>query len=105
VTLFKITTNNQILPIIDDKEYWTAIDWYFYNNGESYKKILTDTLYFVALVEDGRVLAMSSNPTGLAINPENFVGVDDIYLKEVECEVYEPYIIKDKKEMTLYVVR
>lgn len=104
LTLFKIS-NNKIFPIIDDKNDWTNIDWYFYNNGCSYKKIIKDILYFVALAEDGRVFAMSSNPTGIAVNSENFINVDDIFLKKVDDDLYEPYIMKGEEEKPLYVMR
>lgn len=94
--LYAITNDNKIIPI--NKDNWCNIDFYLNNNNCLYKKIISDVLYIVALTEEGRVIATTSNPCGLGVIPQNFVDVDDIFIKDDDV-----YIIKQGKEIPLYV--
>jgi len=99
--LYAITNDNKIIPI--NKDNWSNIDFYLNNNNCLYKKIISDLLYIVALTEEGSVIATTSNPCGLGVISQNFVDVDDIFIKEDENKNSNPYIIKHGKEIPLYV--
>lgn len=94
-TFYKITKSQMVIPM-REMENWTNLDRYLYNDGCCYKKIITDCLYFVALTEEGDIIATSSNPCGLGIIPENFKNVDDVYMKDIDIDLYEPYIVKQR---------
>ena len=98
--IYEITKENRINPI--DEGYCYDIDYYLNNNNGSYKKIIVDYLYLIALTEEGRIIAVSTNPVGLGVVPENFVDVEDIFFKEYENTV-EPHIVKEGIEKPLYV--
>lgn len=98
--IYEITKENKINPI--NGIYCCDIDYYLNNNNCSYKKIIVDDLYLIALTEEGRIITVSTNPVGLGIIPENFVNVEDVYFKEYENAV-EPYVVKEGIERPLYV--
>ena len=99
--LYAITNDNKIVPI--NKVEWSDLDIYLNNKNCSYKKIISDNFYLVALTEEGRVHATTSNPSGLGVIPEHFIDIEDIFIKEEKIEDSEPYIIKEGKEIPLYV--
>ena len=101
LNLYGITNDNKIVPI--NKVEWSDLDDYLNNNNCLYKKVISDILYIVALTEEGRVIATTGNPCGLGVIPENFIDVDDIFIKEDGKGNSEPYIIKQGKEIPLYV--
>lgn len=103
--VFKITNSNQIISVHFDMENWNNLDWYFYNEGEAYKKILTDTCHLVALAEEGKIRAIHSLPIGLGIEPSNFIDVEDILFvpNENNPDLLEPYIVKNNKKIPLYI--
>lgn len=105
LNIFKITNSNQIIPVQFDMENWRELDWYLYNEGEPYKKITTDISHFVALTQEGRVIAIHSLPIGLGIVPENFIDVEDILFvpNENNQDLVMPYIIKNNEKMPLYI--
>lgn len=92
--LFAIMSNNTI------KSITSRNDLHEYIKDEEYKKILTSTLYLVALTKDGKVKCIHGDPTGLGIIPDNFLNVDDVLIK-TDLEI--PYIKKAGKEMSLFV--
>ena len=94
LNIYAFTNKNQIIPINRNKEEWTKLDYYLYNNNCSYKKIITDVLYIVALTKEGRVISTNSNPSGLGVIPENFLNVDDIKIVEIEEYLTMPFIVK-----------
>lgn len=98
--IYVITRENKINPI--NEMYSCDIDYYLNNNNCSYKKIIVYDLYLIALTEEGRIIAVSTNPVGLGVVPENFVNVEDIFFKEYENTV-EPYVVKEGIERPLYV--
>lgn len=98
--IYEITKENRINPINED--YCYDIDYYLNNNNCSYKKIIVDYLYLIALTKAGRIIAVSTTPVGLGIVPENFVNAEDVYFKEYENTV-EPYIVKEGIEKPLYI--
>lgn len=98
--IYEITRGNKINPI--NEMYNCDIDYYLNNNNCSYRKVIVDDLYLIALTEEGRIIAVSTNPVGLGIIPENFVNVEDVYFKEYENAV-EPYVVKEGIERPLYV--
>ena len=98
--IYEITKENKINPI--NEMYNCDIDYYLNNNKCSYKKIIVDDLFLIALMEEGRIIAVSTTPVGLGIVPENFVNVEDIFFKEYENTV-EPYIVKEGIEKPLYI--
>ncbi len=95
--LYKITEDNKIKPIYED-DIMDNIDKYLNNEDYKYKKIISDSLYLVALTEEGTIKSSVLSGIPIGIIPENFVGVDDIFIKEDK-----PYIIKQGKEIPLYV--
>ena len=95
--LYKITEDNKIKPIYED-DIMDNIDKYLNNEDYKYKKIISDPLYLVALTEEGTIKSSVLSGIPIGIIPENFVGVDDIFIKEDK-----PYIIKQGKEISLYV--
>ena len=98
--IYEITKENKINPI--NEMYNCDIGYYLNNNNCSYKKIIVDDLYLIALTEEGRIIAVSTTPVGLGVVPENFIDVEDIYFKEYE-NIVEPYIVKEGMERPLYV--
>lgn len=96
LNVFRITSDNKI---ISSEELENGeLDKYLYNNGCSYKKIVSSTLFLTALTDDGRIIATHSDPTGIGIVPENFMEVEDI------CNINdEPYIIKNNHTKPLYI--
>ena len=98
--IYEITKENRINPI--NGICCCDIDYYFNNNQCSYKKIIVNELYLIALTEEGRIIAVSTNPCGLGIIPENFIDVEDVYFKEYD-NVVEPYVFKEGIERPLYV--
>lgn len=95
--LYKITEDNKIKPIYED-DIMDNIDKYLNNEDYKYKKIISDSPYLVALTEEGTIKSIVLSGIPIGIIPENFVGVDDIFIKEDK-----PYIIKQGKEIPLYV--
>lgn len=95
--LYKITEDNKIKPIYED-DIMDNIDKYLNNEDYKYKKIISDSLYLVALTEEETIKSSALSGIPIGIIPENFVGVDDIFIKEDK-----PYIIKQGKEIPLYV--
>lgn len=95
-SLYKITNDNIIKPI--DDVYKSDLDIYLNNEDYKYKKIISDPLYLVALTEEGTIKLSALSGIPIGIIPENFVGVDDIFIKDDNV-----YIIKQGKEISLYV--
>lgn len=95
--LYKITEDNKIKPIYED-DIMDNIDKYLNNEDYKYKKIISDPLYLVALTEEGTIKSSALSGIPIGIIPENFVGVDDIFIKDDNV-----YIIKQGKEISLYV--
>lgn len=95
-SLYKITNDNIIKPI--DDVYKSDLDIYLNNEDYKYKKIISDSLYLVALTEEGTIKSSALSGIPIGIIPENFVGVDDIFIKDDNV-----YIIKQGKEISLYV--
>lgn len=95
-SLYKITNDNIIKPI--DDVYKSDLDIYLNNEDYKYKKIISDLLYLVALTEEGTIKSSALSGIPIGIIPENFVGVDDIFIKDDNV-----YIIKQGKEISLYV--
>lgn len=95
--LYKITEDNKIKPIYED-DIMDNIDKYLNNEDYKYKKIISDSLYLVALTEEGTIKSSALSGIPIGIIPENFVGVDDIFIKDDNV-----YIIKQGKEISLYV--
>ena len=95
--LYKITEDNKIKPIYED-DIMDNIDKYLNNEDYKYKKIISDPLYLVALTEEGTIKSSVLSGIPIGIIPENFVGVDDIFIKDDNV-----YIIKQGKEISLYV--
>lgn len=95
-SLYKITNDNIIKPI--DDVYKSDLDIYLNNEDYKYKKIISDPLYLVALTEEGTIKSSALSGIPIGIIPENFVGVDDIFIKDDNV-----YIIKQGKEISLYV--
>lgn len=95
-SLYKITNDNIIKPIND--VYKSDLDIYLNNEDYKYKKIISDPLYLVALTEEGTIKSSALSGIPIGIIPENFVGVDDIFIKDDNV-----YIIKQGKEISLYV--
>ena len=95
-SLYKITNDNIIKPI--DDVYKSDLDIYLNNEDYKYKKIISDPLYLVALTGEGTIKSSALSGIPIGIIPENFVGVDDIFIKDDNV-----YIIKQGKEISLYV--
>lgn len=95
-SLYKITNDNIIKPI--DDVYKSDLEIYLNNEDYKYKKIISDPIYLVALTEEGTIKSSALSGIPIGIIPENFVGVDDIFIKDDNV-----YIIKQGKEISLYV--
>lgn len=93
--LYFITKENQVFTLTNfDKD----MDAYLNNNNCKFKKIIYNTLTFVALTFDGKVISTTCDPSGFGIIPENFLNIDDIlFIEEI------PYIIKNNKLLKLFV--
>ena len=98
IHLYKVTSDNKIRPIDDDFK-WNDIDKYLNNNDCSYKKILFSTMNIVALTKDSIVRAVHSYP--VCIIPENYVGVEDIKIEEIDG-LDMPFVYKNGKFIKLY---
>ena len=99
--LYKITLDNKIIPINEEKIFDNK-DLYLNNNNCSYKKIATSQMHIVALTKDGKIRAIHGYPTGLGIIAENFVDVEDITIIENDKED-TPYIFKNNEYKKLYM--
>lgn len=97
VHIYMITTDNKIIPL-GEKEEWSKLDFYLYNNSSPYKKVVTDVLHIAGLTKDKRVVSAYCNPCGIGIDPENFINVDDILIKDEKI-----YIIKVGETKPLYI--
>ena len=95
--IYMITTDNKIIPL-GEKEEWSKLDFYLYNNSSSYKKVVTDVLHIAGLTKDKRVISAYCNPCGIGVDPENFINVDDILIKDEKI-----YIIKAGETKPLYI--
>ena len=97
--LYKVTSDNKIRPIEDNLK-WNDIDTYLNNNDCSYKKILFSTMNITALTNNGEIREIHQYPA--CIIPENYVGVEDIKIEEVNG-LDIPYIYKNNEFKKLYV--
>ncbi len=100
--LYKITSENIILPIENNKE-WSNTDLYLNNNSCKYKKIELSSMHIVLLSNDGNVRAVCGGYPNLGIIADNFVNVDDITIVEDENGIDVPYIYKKKEFKKLYI--
>ena len=94
--VYIIKEDNTITPF-KNKKYWNDLDIYLYNEGKSYKKIITRFNNIVALTSENRVVSVSHFIL-LGIIPENFIDVEDILIKNNKV-----YIVKGGKETPLYI--
>ena len=102
MNLYRITTENEILPIDNNKD-WNNTDKYLNNNNCKYKKIETSKMHIVLLTKEGNVRALCGGYPSLGIIPDNFVKVDDITIVEDENGVDMPYIYKNNEFIELYI--
>lgn len=102
MNLYRITTENEILPIDNNKD-WNNTDKYLNNNNCKYKKIETSIMHIVLLTKEGNVRALCGGYPSLGIIPDNFVKVDDITIVEDENGVDMPYIYKNNEFIELYI--
>ena len=102
MNLYRITAENEILPIDNNKD-WNNTDKYLNNNNCKYKKIETSKMHIVLLTEEGNVRALCGGYPSLGILPDNFVKVDDITIVEDENGVDMPYIYKNNEFIELYI--
>ena len=100
--LYKITSENIILPI-DNNKVWDNTDKYLNNNNCKYKKIETSKMHIVLLTEDGCVRALCGGYPCLGIIPDNFINVNDITIVEDEYGTDMPYIYKNNEFVELYI--
>ena len=100
--LYKITSENIILPI-DNNKVWDNTDKYLNNNNCKYKKIETSKMHIVVLTEDGCVRALCGGYPCLGIIPDNFINVNDITIVEDEYGTDKPYIYKNNEFVELYI--
>ena len=96
--LYKVTNDNKIRPIEDDL-IWNDIDTYLNNNDCSYKKILFSIMNIVALTNNGEIREIHQYPA--CIIPENYVGVEDIKIEEVNG-LDIPFVYKNERFIKLY---
>lgn len=94
--LYKIKEDNTIIPV-KDKENWNDVDEYLYNENNPYKKIITRGSNIICLTIDNRVVSVCFFEL-LGIIPENFIDVEDIYMKE-----HKMYVLKNGEERPLYI--
>lgn len=93
--LYMITKDNMVISL---REFDEDMDEYLNNNNCKYKKIIYNVLTFVALTNEGRVIATTCDPSGFGIIPEHFIDIDDIlFIEDI------PHIIKDGKTMQLFI--
>lgn len=93
--LYMITKDNMVISITDSDD---NIDKYLNNNNCKYKKIIYNILTFVALTNEGRVIATTCDPSGFGVIPEHFIDVDDIlFIEDV------PYIVKGNETRPLFL--
>ena len=102
MNLYKITTENIILPI-DNSKTWNNTDKYLNNNNCKYKKIETSKMHIVLLTKEGNVRALCGGYPSLGIIPENFLNVEDITIVEDEHGIDMPYIYKNNEFIELYI--
>ena len=102
MNLYRITTENEILPIENNKD-WNNTDKYLNNDNCKYKKIETSKMHIVLLTEEGNVRALCGGYPSLGIIPDNFVNVEDITIVEDENGVDMPYIYKNNEFIELYI--
>ena len=102
MNLYRITTDNIILPIYKS-EKWNEIDNYLNNNNCKYKKIETSTMHIVLLTEDGQVRAICGGYPNLGIISDNFKDVEDITIVKDENGIDMPYIFKNNEFIGLYI--
>lgn len=95
--IYKITTDNKINPL-GEKEEWSKLDFYLYNNSNSYRKVITDVLHIAGLTEDKRVISAYCNPCGIGVDPDNFINVDDILIENEQI-----YVVKAGETKPLYI--
>lgn len=100
--LYKITSENIILPI-DNNKVWDNTDKYLNNNNCKYKKIETSKMHIALLTEDGCVRALCGGYPCLGIIPDNFINVSDITIVEDEYGIDMPYIYKSNEFVELYI--
>ena len=100
--LYKITSENIILPI-DNNKIWDNTDKYLNNNNCKYKKIETSKMHIVLLTKDGCVRALCGGYPCLGIIPDNFINVNDITIVEDEYGTDIPYIYKNNEFVELYI--
>ena len=96
IHIYKIKKDNTIVPMKNEK-YWDNLDIYLFNNNKPYRKIITTNSSIVALTLENKVVSMCFFEF-LGIIPENFIDVDDIFIKDNRT-----YILKEGKEIPLYV--
>ena len=80
-----------------NKENWNDVDEYLYNENKPYKKIITRGSNVICLTTDNRVVSVCFFEL-LGIIPENFVDVEDIYMKG-----HKMYVLKNGEERPLYI--
>ena len=102
MNLYRITAENEIFPIDNNKD-WNNTDKYLNNNNCKYKKIETSKMHIVLLTEEGNVRALCGGYPSLGIIPDNFVNVEDITIVEDENGVDMPYIYKNNEFIELYI--
>lgn len=102
MNLYRITTQNIIVPI-DNNKSWNNTDKYLNNNNCEYKKIETSKMHVVALTKGGNVRALCGGYPSLGIIPDNFIDVEDITIVEDENEIDMPYIYKNNEFVELYI--
>ena len=102
MNLYRITAENEIFPIDNNKD-WNNTDKYLNNNNCKYKKIETSKMHIVLLTKEGNVRALCGGYPSLGIIPDNFVNVEDITIVEDENGVDMPYIYKNNEFIELYI--
>ena len=96
--VYIIKEDHTIIPF-KSKKYWNNLDTYLYNEGKPYKKIITNFGNVIGLTLENRVVLVSFFEL-LGIIPENFIDVEDIIMKNNKI-----YVIKEEKEIPLYISR
>ena len=102
MNLYRITAENEIFPI-DNNKNWNNTDKYLNYNNYKYKKIETSKMHIVLLTKEGNVRALCGGYPSLGIIPENFLNVEDITIVEDEHGIDMPYIYKNNEFIELYI--